>query len=75
MKFSDRYLASYMQMRDLAEEKKAKDLEVEEAKKKFDAEKDKKKKGELKKTVDALTKDSEQIKAKITEIEESIKEN
>ena len=56
-------------------EREFKDKELEEAKKKFDAEKDKKKKENLKKTVDTLTKDSEKIKARITEIEESIKEN
>ena len=75
MKFSDRYLASYTQMRELAEERKAKDAEVEEAQKKYDAEKDKKKKEALKKTLDGLKEESEQIKTRETEIEESIKAN
>lgn len=75
VKFSDRYLASYTQMRELAEERKAKDKEVEDAKKKYDAEKDKKKKATLKKTLDKLAKESAELKAKEQEIEQSIKEN
>lgn len=60
MKFSDRYMASYTQMRELAEEEKTKDKELEKAKKK---------------DVDTLTKESEQIKSRANEIEESIKGN
>ena len=75
VKFSDKYLASYTQMRELTEERKAKDKEVEEAKAKYDAEKDKKKKEELKKTVDNLAKESTQLKEREDEILQSIKEN
>lgn len=75
VKFSDKYLASYTQMRELTEERKAKDKELEEAKAKYDAEKDKKKKEELKKTVDKLAKESTQLKEREDEILQSIKEN
>lgn len=75
MKYSDRYMASYTQMRELAEERKAKDAEVEEAQKKYDDEKDKDEKKDLKKKLDSLKEESEKIKARETEIEDSIKEN
>ncbi|MGE6370600.1 hypothetical protein ACQKDB_15850 [Planococcus kocurii] len=75
MNFSDKYLASYTQMRELADEKKAKDEELAETKSKYDAEKDKKKKEALKKTVDNLAKESAQLKEREEEIVQSIKGN